>query len=456
MLKDVIIANKSYVIFNVAQDESVDEIAIRVLRQDCPDFLVPFKLLSIDGSKEFRFELPDGIRMSYQPQKMHKKDFVQQMVSMLLPFKDCGDWLLDYHHICLDPQYIFIGKRNQKIHYLYLPAYEYAKTDKEIMEFFKNFVISVELLDDKDFLLRILRILQKTNANLLTLLEFLQKEKNAGDPVPSVVHNKEIPEKKEARIPEGSGKIWGKKEEKKPVEAEQLRKDTPSAEQFGKSDLEGALLSSLYGSGKPEKKKEKKKEKKSGKEKKPESGLFGGLFGGKKKKGLENETPQETGNGLTGDREVKEKSFSMQAPHMAEVFQERDQYRKEEELTEMDEQPFETSSASVLRLRLENAGKYAAPENIELNLEKGYVTVGRYDKYGAPCADFNFDHSITIISRNHFRIEAWGDGYRIIDLDSDNGTLLNGEELIPNMAYDLHTGDRIMLSRNTRLTYRVV
>ena len=117
---------------------------------------------------------------------------------------------------------------------------------------------------------------------------------------------------------------------------------------------------------------------------------------------------------------------------------------------------YEESSGAILQLRLENARGYAAPEVIELDMGKGFATVGRFDKAGYPCADFNFDHSLTFISRNHFRIEQREDGYRIIDLDSKNGTLLNGSELAKNIPYLLNHGDLISISSQIRLTYRVL
>ena len=122
MLKEEIIANKGYAVFCVKEDDQTDDIAVRVLKQDCPDFLLPFKTMSIDGNMEFRYELSDGVRMSYQLPRMSRKELTRQMVSLLLPFKNCGDWLLDYHCLLLDPQYIFLNAKDQTVRYVYLPV----------------------------------------------------------------------------------------------------------------------------------------------------------------------------------------------------------------------------------------------------------------------------------------------------------------------------------------------
>ena len=122
MLKDTVIANRSYGVLNIAPGQKLDQIAIEVMKQDCPDFLLAFKTISIDGALELRYEMGDGIRLSYQSQRMYKREFVQQMINMLLPYKDCGDWLLDYHSILLDPKYIFVSNKNGSVRYTYIPV----------------------------------------------------------------------------------------------------------------------------------------------------------------------------------------------------------------------------------------------------------------------------------------------------------------------------------------------
>lgn len=428
MLKEVVIANKGYVIYETEENEQIDEIAVQVVRQECPDFLLPFRTICIDGKQEFRYELTDGIRMSYQPQRMSKKEFIQQMIRMLLPFKDCSDWLLDYHFLCLDPRYILVNGKDQMVRYLYIPVLGHEESDKRIMEFFRDFSIRTELSDDKDFILKLLRILQDTNSNLMTVLKFLQQEKESFSAVShTAVHSeKRYVEQEEV------------KKEKNPENAEEkveAKKDAQkSEERFGQLNLEGELLNSLYGSDTPKKK-----------------GLLGLFAGKKKQKGKESEEQKKSSavNTQINKKQRDLKDISNGNRETQKVY-------AEPEITEMDDVSEYENDVPVIRLRLENSGNYVVPSNIELNLEKGHITVGRYDKYGVPCADFNFDHSLTIISRIHFRMELRPDGYKIIDLNSKNGTLLNGQELMPNIAYELHSGDIIALARQTRITYRVM
>lgn len=109
----------------------------------------------------------------------------------------------------------------------------------------------------------------------------------------------------------------------------------------------------------------------------------------------------------------------------------------------------------IICLKLEDACGYKVPDMIELRLVDGYVTIGRYDKTGKACADFNFDYSLTFISREHVKIVMNEGGFDIIDLKSTNGTLLNGKLLSPGNKYSLHAGDTIMFSKKTKLAYSV-
>ena len=76
MLKDVVIANKTYAKLNIADEQQLDNIAVKVIRQDTPDFLVPLKMLEIDGEIELRYEMSDGLRLGYLPEAMNKKEFL--------------------------------------------------------------------------------------------------------------------------------------------------------------------------------------------------------------------------------------------------------------------------------------------------------------------------------------------------------------------------------------------
>lgn len=59
------------------------------------------------------------------------------------------------------------------------------------------------------------------------------------------------------------------------------------------------------------------------------------------------------------------------------------------------------------------------------------------------------------VSRQHAQISYWQGGYAIEDLDSANGTLLNGSRLLPRQAYPLRPGDHVQLGELLMFVYFV-
>ena len=136
----------------------------------------------------------------------------------------------------------------------------------------------MDIKDDQSYTVDLLRVIKSPNANLMTLLEHLQKdhvEKKAAPlapPKPAEDHMKKIVSFVQD-IPE---KMAEKKEKQEPVKAE---KKTPVREQgtrpgissgaYGKSDEENRLINNLFGDDEPDKKKDRKKKEKQPKEKAP-------------------------------------------------------------------------------------------------------------------------------------------------------------------------------------------
>ena len=85
------------------------------------------------------------------------------------------------------------------------------------------------------------------------------------------------------------------------------------------------------------------------------------------------------------------------------------------------------------------------PVCVQLLINKPIFLLGKSDLCDGVLA-FNDE-----ISREHCRI-TWHEGtYTIEDLNSTNGTLLNGEMLMPGQEYTLHAGDSLRLSASTFL-----
>ena len=517
-LTDVVIAGKSCTKLVVPEGEALDEIALKVMRQDCPGFLLAVKTMVIDGELEIRYELSDGIRMSYSAMKLNKEEFIALLQSMLTPFRICNDWFLDYHNILLDLDYILVGKDGTSVKYAYIPLAGFSQSESDIGKFFEDVIFNIEITDDPNYTLTLLRDYRISGYNLMVLLDALSEasQKRAPQAAGSydkkgnnVSRNVETARKQNTdqvnnNPQETGGKIkntfngardTGIKATQKGT-AQQMEESRPGTSlnkagnssrpgvdngEFGKEDVAGGLIGNLFGdeddqeeeSSRSRKNKKEAKTEKPSKEKQQKGNGLRDLFKGKAK------TPEQNAFVVKEDKKRTEARENEDWISMAlanggqtggqiagqtggqiggQTNRGRDQVKAvnnyEDDKTIIFDD-YEATDNSILRLQLIDSGGYKCPKLIEIDLQKGYATVGRYDKNGNKQADFNFDASLSFVSRRHFRIETDNDQWRIIDLGSANGTYVNNEELTPNIPHPLTSGDRIMISMKQRLVYQV-
>lgn len=213
-------------------------------------------------------------------------------------------------------------------------------------------------------------------------------------------------------------------------------------------DPEDAVLKALFGddkkhSEKSEKKKENNREKKEKKkETKKESEKtfhFMNLFGGKR-----------------GKREQQQMSLPEpqpreDVPEALETYFDVD----DEKTTIMDDSNFYMPMAGHCYMELLHSPFPEAPQRLELNFTRDYLTIGRETKNEMQ-PDIAFPGSMRCIGRRHARMEKRGDSYFIIDLGTVNHTCLNGKVMMPNQPYELSDGDEVAFTDVKPIRYRMV
>lgn len=437
MIKEIVTANKNYASIVVSPSEHLDKTAIKVIRQDCPPFLMPMRLVSVNNEIQIRYELSGGIRMAYMPMQMNKRELNQFLYQMLIPFDNCTDWFLDYHNIYFDSNYIMVDQDNFKIKYIYLPYEKLVQTEEQIMRFFGDFVMNVELQDEPAYIATLLRCIMGKDASVSALLGLLTETMTETTKDFQTKSQMQIIEKKSGNINASISKelLENKVVQKQPIQ----EKEIVSVErEFGKKDLASSIEMGLFGEDGSKNKKEKK-------DKKPKD-FFGKLFGGDKK----NKKDQLKVDAVVEKKENNKQEIKEYQEYAVEKLQPDYDIEAKTEFMEAEE-----SDKDALCLKLESSVVDNIPKSIELNMSKGYAVVGRYDKSGKLSADFNFDMSLTFIGRRHVRFEKTENDVYVIDLESKNHTYLNGEELLPNRRYLLKQGDRVTITKKYGITYRI-
>lgn len=484
MLKDVIIANKVYAKLSLSDAQEMDDIAVKVIRQDLPNFVLPFKVIDIDGETELRYEIGDGMRLNYLPESMTKSELLILLENMLRPFKECNDWLLDYHNFHLDKNYIIVGKDYLNVKYVYIPSPNYKKSDAEMLSFIEDVVWGIALKDDPVFLMNLCRRIKDKQTTLFSLLEYVSQELGGNtafmtqEPVAQEPQNNmggaPFAGAKEDVQPEakksdasflnkfGFGGNTANQQNMAPTPAQEPVPDTvvsykPTSGEFGKEDIQSSLIGNLFGpeddapKKKPAKEPKEPKEAKPKKEKKPFS-LFGsGKDAEKASQPLPpNNFPQNNYNYApypnVAPQQPQQPAPSYQEP--ADSFN-----SNATQIIGMDDF---AGGGNKLILQLEEDGGYPFPRAIELDFSnRNYFVIGRYDKSGIPQADYNFEAAFSFISRRHLRIEKNGDQFIAVDLNSGNGSMVNNDLMVSNMPYVVQAGDRIIFSKVHRISYRI-
>lgn len=473
MLKDVVIANKIYAKLNLADAETLDDIAVKVIKQDTPDFLVPFKMVSIDGETEIRYEIGEGTRLNYLSESMTKREFVLLLENMIRPFKICNDWFLDYHYFHLDSNYIFIGKNYTSVKYIYIPDANYVNDEESVLNFFRDFVLNINLSDDPVFVMNLYRHLKERTASLVSVLNYITQGEVAGAAIPvpkandtnnQASVNREQPVKAIAPINNQTVNkmpVNGAPANNAPVNnfstSSASANNANTSQEFGKADVKGDLISNLFGEeegtskGSKADKKSKVKEKNAPKEVAPKDknkGFLGGIFGGGKS--VDKAPAQQNAQQRSPIQQIQPMQQSMPTPQV-----QNNAFFDEEDVTFIAADEAPVNDGTKLTLQLEEDRGYHFPKFIEVDLSRGFATIGRFDKAGNAQADYNFEASLSFISRRHLRVEKLGEQYRVIDLGSGNGTLINNEVMVTNMPYAVKAGDRIIFSKNHQIVYRV-
>ena len=455
---------------NVRLEEPIelDEIAMKVLKEDCPDFLIPYRLTTVNDTITLKYKLINTIALEYANLTLSKKAFVQLYMNMLIPFVKGKDWFLDYHNICIDPRYVYLDKHAGKVYFIYIPERSSQSSDDEIMNFFKRVFTNSSISDDKDFQVRLFRYFTNGSITLMGLYQIFQEEigkKDTGSgfvmeepkpapstPKPPVIVN--VPEEKKEKEPQVENKngsagsfldgFLGAKKEKEPKKEKEIKKGKESKNDlFGDADdflsgLDTGDDFDIFGdnSGKKKKEKEKSKPEKDTQEKK------WGLFGKKK----ENEPTVKVEKREESTRKPTFTNNNSNA-WMNDMFQNDDQSEETEISTG------ESNYGSAC-LELIDSPISGAMRRINLDFAGAYVTIGRISADQIK-PDIAFPSDFKRIGRQHARIERRNGQYYIIDLGSANHTFLNGRILAPNQPYHLEDGMELTFTDSKPVSYRV-
>lgn len=497
----------NYLKLSCTSQEKLDDIALKVIKKDTPDFLMPIRMLKINGMVELRYTIGNQTALKYKDLVLNKTQFLQLYRSLLYPFIEGSDWMLDYHCFCIDSNYVFIDKNGRDALYMYIPVESCRNTDDEILNYFKDIVNRVTVEDDSAFLLRLYQSFSRGNVTLKELYQMVEQELQtadtakqrssvrketaiertapqqvqrttpiaktipeaqdfAGNDVQEVKTVQQQPQQKLESVNAGKSVlgIFGGKSEtsehekksglfglgKKNVKEEDMdvfnrAASIPSIDTSAQDEVINALFGT---SDKKVRKKEKPTEKKKAKEK------SGGLFGNKKKTTSAMMPSQPEPQKISENGAYVAPSMPVMQQPIQEIVPNYDytQIDTDGEVTQIEGMYVENSSQYLCSM---NDGMSGIPERIELNFSKERITIGRQSS-DIRQPDIVFSSEYKRVGRMHACIQRENEQYYIVDLGSANATVLNGEILVPNQPYLLKNNDVVGFVAAHPIKYRVV
>lgn len=402
-------------------EEDLDKKALYTILAEQPGFVLPFRHRAIDGQIEFTYQIGNRSKLAYLSGSRNPVDYADLWFGLLQPLLDCGDWFMSPYSFVLEAEYLYCDKNGKSISYVYIPSKQ-ACSDYDTLKSMVTDVANKNQATDRNLEIKALRAIQEFNP-----IEFLKMvnpyKANVPEDEPSAP--KQIPvQSAPAPNHQPIQPIQPTPRQPLPNIADEPKSEIqklPASPQNNSDDF--AINFPPAGKTPKEIKAEKPKKEKTQPKPKDKNGFWG------KKEPQQIEIIRGAGaNPLNPAHEQPMNDNGFDTP-------------TEEDYSGKTEIESEETDAPKFRY----VGNGSHPRVIEVIIEEnGIFTVGRFDvSLGFKQSDFEFEKKTKAVSRRHAVVERDMDGYKLIDLNSQAGTFINGQKLRPNIAAKLERGCRV-------------
>lgn len=444
-------------IYNVAENEKIDNVSIGMMRNNDIKNLIPIDIVMHDSMTEFKYKTATVKNLNeYLSEELTKEELLDIFGNICKAVMDIEEYMLSESQIILENEYIFVD--NETIKMVLLPIYD-RKNSISIPTFFKNLLLDMMVKNDKAAYFAADISKQISEQDSLSYDKFLQL-------ISELKHRKysETPNRPKMEA------INEFKERKINNIEEPVRPVTPAVDYSGYSNraqvpvntqppvstfkpVNSQPVSNVNVNAKPAKEEKKK-------------GLFG--FGKSEKKQEMTKVPENTfsnGNsflipgreepvnvGTTAQKETKDKKkFSLfgkkkekQAPKVENTVQvSKPQGSSFAETTVLQSPVNNMGETTLLGFSQNIANGFLiwkrTGEKILIN--KSNFRIGREKSYVDFCISDN-----TSVGRNHAEIIRKDGSFFIRDLKSLNSTMVNGEKISSTVEVELWDNDVISLA----------
>lgn len=388
----------NYLIYDAGTESDFDRIAVKLLASDLPSFLAPVKIMNMYDKCFVKYETGRYKNIASLKMRMSKNECCTLIYNMIHPMIVCSEWFLDYHKFFLHKDYILCDSETFDVRYIYMLNKNFNNSDSDIMNVFRDIFKNTDIVDDKDFRINLFQALLDDGFSINSLYEMIidirksKKEQPKNTTASSANPNRG-----------NNGSKFLKDENKNVLLEKHILKKTVESSDISFDD-ESDEIAGLFTP------KEKNK---------PKTNIFSGLFGKNKASG---KTVSVSGTAKNEDNDYTV-------------------------ITGVNDET-DSDKTCIVRafLNLESSEIGNCPASIPIMIENDEsVTIGRKSSNpGIVNADIEFPSDCTKISRKHCRVRFENGIYSICDLNSGNGTFVDGQKVENGIWMDLHNGSTLM------------
>lgn len=413
--------------------ESYDSLAEKIFRADCPYFAAPVKEVSINGKTMYKYYLEGCMPIASLNMRMSGHEFMQLLKNLLNPLKECCDWMLDSRCFIMDTNLVFVNEYDFKVKYIYSFNLSNRCGDSEITGFFSEIIKNARIIDSVDLNNELLRMVVDGNVSVASLNELVNRynsDKNSDHKQGVKNYDMNVREDKSnqrmsrnSAVQEKSSNLQERSVSRIAVQTAEPEVRSPQLT-GNAEEASAAVISGESGIFSDEK-----------------SDTMEKIFGAKKQKSPKIKKKKTVTDKKSGDL----LSFFKKNPKQTNSYANTAYDLPDDETVFIgnDGETVFAVAAHYLIIK-ERRGSLPAPERIDILLnDNNEMYIGR-SSGKSNHTGYEFSPEFKKISRRHAKISHMGGDYYLTDLDSANGTVLDGETLLPNTPCLIKNGSMII------------
>lgn len=128
--------NHNYLVFYGEQEIDTSSYQVRMLAGNVLPSILKCRIQRVDGNMMFYYDITSrqSISSLYEEKKFKKEDLQKIFGGFLKAMEEMGEYLLNPGQLVIDPDYVFMDVEKSGLYFCYLPGY-----DKEVQEQFRSF-----------------------------------------------------------------------------------------------------------------------------------------------------------------------------------------------------------------------------------------------------------------------------------------------------------------------------